>query len=58
VAGVRDGDLGCGDDLDVRVDGDVTFVAVEPTVAGLAPVPGFGIIADTGLDKPGGISTS
>src|SRR3954465_8059990 len=34
VAGVPGGDRGRGDDLAVRIDGEVAFIAVEPAVAG------------------------
>lgn len=40
VADAGGADRGRGDDFGVGVDGDVAFVAVEPAVAGLVPVPG------------------
>ncbi len=43
------GDRDRGDDLTVRIDGDVTLVAVEAAVVGLVPVPGLGV---DGRDHP------
>jgi len=43
VGGVAGGEVGVGDDLGVRVGGDVAFVPVEPACGGLVPVPGLGV---------------
>jgi hypothetical protein len=41
VTGVAGGDCGGGAEFDVRVNGDVAFVAVKAAVAGLVSVPGL-----------------